>query len=99
LDDVYPNPFNPTVHFNFSLPSTAHVRIRIFPALGEEVASVVEGFLSAGRHEAEWNGVNSRGNVAASGVYFVLMTASAGQTYRQNAHKEFSGMRKMLFLR
>ena len=36
----------------------------------EEVASLVDRWLSAGKHQVEWDGTNSQGEPLASGVYF-----------------------------
>ncbi len=76
---VYPNPFNPEAHLNFSVPSRSYVKIRIYSVLGEEVATLVDGERSAGAYTLSWNG-----SAVSSGTYFVQMTAgpvSSGVSY------------------
>jgi hypothetical protein len=47
----YPNPFNPQTMIGFALPQSAQVRLVVYDMLGREVARLLEGTLSAGRHE------------------------------------------------
>lgn len=71
----YPNPFNPATTIRFRLPQAGDVRIRIFDMLGREIATLVSGLLEAGRHEAVWDGRDSGGLQAASGVYVYRVEA------------------------
>src|SRR5205814_6365035 len=56
LGEVYPNPFNPTAHISFTVPSDAYVRIKVYSVLGQEVATLVDGIERAGVHHRDWNG-------------------------------------------
>lgn len=61
----YPNPFNPSTEIRFSLPERRHVTLRVINALGETVATLVEGMIDAGLHTTPFNaGTNP------SGVYY-----------------------------
>jgi hypothetical protein len=55
LSQNYPNPFNPSTTISFSLPSRSFVSLKIFDALGREVAIVCSEDLSAGQHSRQWN--------------------------------------------
>ena len=68
LSQNYPNPFNPSTTVDFALPEASWVSLTIYTALGEEVATLVNGELEAGRHSVTWNAGD-----AASGVYFYRM--------------------------
>jgi hypothetical protein len=72
LDQNYPNPFNPTTTINFSLMKTSNVTLTVFNILGQRVATLVNGQLSAGEHTVSFNAVN-----LATGVY--LYRLEAGQ--------------------
>jgi len=69
LLDNYPNPFNPSTTISYSLPEDGKVQIKIFDVLGREVATLVNEFTSAGKHNVVWDGANF-----ASGIYFYSIT-------------------------
>ena len=70
-----PNPFNPQTHISFTLDLPAKVRLRIFNLLGQDVATLMEASLPAGRFETTWNAKDERGRDVASGVYFYRLEA------------------------
>ncbi|MBK6913953.1 MAG: T9SS type A sorting domain-containing protein [Ignavibacteriales bacterium] len=72
LDQNYPNPFNPSTTIRFSLPEASIVKIKVFNALGEEVASLADKLYEPGSHEIIFNAVD-----LTSGIYFVRMEAGA----------------------
>ncbi len=77
----YPNPFNPSTSIAFGLPSPARVRLSIYNILGQEVASLIDDLLPAGRHELVWNGRDEQNRPVSSGVYFYrLRTDQFNQT-------------------
>lgn len=77
LDQNYPNPFNPSTTIRFSLPEAAHVRLTIYNALGQEVATLVDGAMNAGVQEITWNSRSDAGSFVPSGVYLYRMEAGA----------------------
>ncbi|MBX2975052.1 MAG: choice-of-anchor J domain-containing protein [Ignavibacteriaceae bacterium] len=70
LDQNYPNPFNPSTTINFGLAVDSKVSLKIFNVLGQEVASLANGLMSAGKHTVTFNGSS-----LFSGVYFAKMEA------------------------
>jgi len=60
----YPNPFNPTTNIPFTTHKDGKVEIKIYNTLGEEVAKIFSGDLTAGKHKVEFNA----GNLPA-GIY------------------------------
>jgi flagellar hook assembly protein FlgD len=57
------------------LPVAGPVRLVIYNILGQQVATLIDGTLSAGQHVMTWNGTSSSGRVVSSGVYFYRLTA------------------------
>lgn len=89
LEQNYPNPFNPTTNIRFSLPKTSVVSLVIYNALGQKVATLIEGKeFNAGNYNYTWNGKDSNGNNLSSGIYF----------YQLNT-KDFSVTKKMMLLK
>jgi S-formylglutathione hydrolase FrmB len=66
----YPNPFNPATTISFSLPRKSFVSLKVFDALGREVAILLADELSAGTYSRQWNAAG-----LASGVYFYRLQA------------------------
>jgi hypothetical protein len=60
---------------SYALPADGNVELAIYDVAGRRVATLVDGFASAGVHEVEWN-------PAASGVYFARLVAG-DETARQ----------------
>lgn len=75
LAQNYPNPFNPTTQINFDLPQKSKVTIQIYSIRGELVATLLDKEIAPGRHKITWDGRNSRGVRAASGIYIYRIKA------------------------
>jgi hypothetical protein len=71
----YPNPFNPSTTISYALANDSHVKLAVYNMLGQEVATLVDDFKSAGYHSAIWDGLSSSGEHVASGVYLYRITA------------------------
>jgi hypothetical protein len=70
LHSNYPNPFNPVTTIRFELQMQMAVRLDVFDVAGKRVASLCNGIFPPGMHDVSWAASN-----AASGVYFVRLTA------------------------
>jgi photosystem II stability/assembly factor-like uncharacterized protein len=76
LDQNYPNPFNPTTRIRYSLPTSAHVSLKVYNIAGQEVATLVNERQATGTHEAIFEADELPG-----GIYFYKLTSgSFGQT-------------------
>ena len=78
LEQNFPNPFNPSTVISFSLPAASNVSIHVFDILGRDVATIVKGYLTAGKHVKEWNASG-----LPSGVYFYSLQA---ESFTQTKH-------------
>jgi protocatechuate 3,4-dioxygenase beta subunit len=65
-----PNPFSSRTEIGFTLATSSHVRITVLNLLGEKVAELFDGTMSAGEHGVSWNGTNEAGSQVESGLYF-----------------------------
>ncbi|MBM4162777.1 MAG: T9SS type A sorting domain-containing protein [Ignavibacteria bacterium] len=72
LHQSFPNPFNPTTTIEFGLPRETHVELKVYTALGQEVATLASERLPAGKHTMQWDATG-----APSGVYFCRMRAGS----------------------
>lgn len=70
LHQNYPNPFNPSTTISYGLPMASRVTVRVFNALGQEVAVLVDEEKQAGAYQVRWTA-----NVP-SGVYFYRIQAA-----------------------
>ncbi len=83
LSQNYPNPFNPSTEIRYAVPAEAHVTLKIYNLLGQEVASLVDEVKEAGHHTVSWNAADQ-----ASGVYFYSLQTD-----------DFSATKKMVFMK
>lgn len=81
----YPNPFNPSTRIDFALPVRSNIKLQIFNIVGELVYEFTNQELNAGVHTVVWNGLNSKGSFAGSGVYFYKLIANGenNSTFQQ----------------
>lgn len=92
LSQNYPNPFNPQTVINYHMPSANHVTIKVYDALGNEVATLIDRRVEGGDHFVTFNGSN-----LSSGIYFCKMFA--GDPSLLGTGKSFSDSRKMLLIK
>lgn len=72
LHDAYPNPFNPTATIKYEIGAAGPVTLKVYDALGREVATLVDGTLSPSVYEATFDASN-----LASGVYVYRLVAGS----------------------
>jgi hypothetical protein len=83
LEQNYPNPFNPSTIINYAIPQSGNVTLKVYNILGQEVASLFEGFQKAGSYTTNFDA-----SKLASGVYFYRLQAG-----------QFNATKKMLYLK
>jgi hypothetical protein len=88
IDQNWPNPFNPSTTIAFGLKRAGHTSLRIYDTAGRLVRVLVDEERPAGNYTEQWNGLDDRGSMVASGVYFYRLAAGS-----------FLETRKMVLLR
>ena len=72
LGQNYPNPFNPSTEISYTIAKAGNVTLKVYNMLGQEVATLVNGFKSASTYKVNFNAAN-----LSSGVYmYTLRTGS-----------------------
>jgi len=70
------------------LPRDGYTELRIYNLLGELVTTLVQQPLATGTHSVIWDGRNSEGDLAASGIYFYHLFSG-----------DYVSAKKMIFLK
>ena len=86
LSQNYPNPFNPSTVIRYNLTGPSFVTLKIYSALGNEVATLVNEQQGSGEHFAVFDAAKTKG--LASGIYFYRLKAG-----------NFEQTRKMLLVK
>lgn len=72
LDQNYPNPFNPSTTISYKLADNANVSLKVYDILGNEVATLINGFQTTGNYK-----INFDASKLASGVYFYKLQTNS----------------------
>jgi hypothetical protein len=62
----------------FALPAAERVRVEVLDVAGRRIATLLDGALAAGEHDARWDGSAAGGTRALPGVYLVRVATPAG---------------------
>ena len=88
LSQNYPNPFNPSTTITVAVPVDATVSLVVYNTLGQRVAELMNGTVSAGYHDVQFDATN-----IASGLYIYRMTAKGTDG------KDFNKIQKMMLMK
>ena len=65
LGQNYPNPFNPSTKIEYQVPKSGNVTLKVYNAIGKEVATLVNAERAAGKYVVDFSGQG-----LTSGIYF-----------------------------
>ena len=68
LSQLQPNPFNPTTQVQYDVYKSGNMQLAVYNILGQEIATLHEGFIGEGSHMFTWNAGG-----LSSGIYYVTM--------------------------
>ena len=83
-----PNPFNPQTTVRYDVPSEGHVSLVVYNLMGQMIRVLVDGDQTDGHHQAVWDGKDTMGRDAGSGMYLCRMEAGT-----------FHAVQKMVLIR
>lgn len=79
----YPNPFNPQTNIQYAIGSMQFVSLKVYDAIGNEVATLVNEIKSSGKHTITFNGSD-----LSSGIYYYKLKSG-----------DFTETKKMLLVK
>ncbi|RMF56785.1 MAG: T9SS C-terminal target domain-containing protein [Calditrichaeota bacterium] len=94
LVSAYPNPFNPTIHFEVEVEHSGKLSVDIYNLLGEKIFTVTSRLYTPGRYHFEWNAQSNNGEIVASGVYIVEVVFSM-----LNSSQSFRTSQRIVYLK
>jgi len=78
INNIYPNPFNPTCNINYSISRYGIVDVSLIDINGREIQSLKNGMLSPGNYN-----IKIDGNNLSSGIYFLSIIHDSNQLVRK----------------
>jgi Secretion system C-terminal sorting domain len=84
IEDIYPNPFNPTTTISIGLPSPSDLRVSVFNTVGQEIAVLADGQFAQGNQRFTFDATG-----LSTGIYFVQATVPG----------KMNQMRKVVYLK
>jgi hypothetical protein len=75
LNTPYPNPANDVAQVTFSVEAAAYTTIKLYDALGNEITTIQDGFVSAGSH-----GLTVNTSALSSGAYYIVLSNGSEST-------------------
>jgi len=107
LSQNYPNPFNPTTKIKYRIPLSppllkgeneagGFITLKVYDVLGNEIATLVNEELSAGKYEVEFKSNSDEGQNLSSGVYFCQLRIKGPEI---NSGQGIIRTKKMLLLK
>ena len=73
---AFPNPFTSSTDLSFALPEAGPLTVEIFDASGRLTRMFHDGLASAGPQRVQWDGLETNGEKAPSGIYYARIVAS-----------------------
>ncbi|MBI1807052.1 MAG: T9SS type A sorting domain-containing protein, partial [Ignavibacteria bacterium] len=95
MSQNYPNPFNPTTTIEFSLSEPSIVTLKVYNAIGQEVATLLDGQqFEDGPQDVDFNASN-----LASGVYFYRLIVGKVDEDGHIMNNIFTQVKKMVLVK
>jgi hypothetical protein len=79
----HPNPFGPFTNISFALPEQDLVDLSVYDVRGRLVRRLIHDVMAQGVKEVLWDGTDSRGRRAGSGLYFYRLEAGGQEVNKK----------------
>ena len=84
IQDIYPNPFNPSTSISYYLEEGSAVTIDVFNIHGQKIYTFNEGYKSGNAiHRVTWNGKNMNQSDVSSGIYLFRLKTAQGLSVKK----------------
>jgi len=83
LSQNVPNPFNPRTVISFDLPADGQVDLEVYDVGGRLVKTLINGSMTAGRHDAHWDGTDEQGRAVSTGMYLYRLRSGSSDEVRR----------------
>ncbi|OGJ92285.1 MAG: hypothetical protein A2268_06025 [Candidatus Raymondbacteria bacterium RifOxyA12_full_50_37] len=71
--ETSPNPFNPALIIQYSLPKEDVYRLSVFSVNGKKIRTLEQGWRKPGHYRLSWNGRDNANHPLAGGVYILTL--------------------------
>ncbi len=95
----FPNPVTNSTTIKYELKSPAYVAIKVYDMVGNQVASIYEGYQNAGQQEVLYDTRNSSGMPLASGSYIYELNVNPTDMAGSNAFQPYLLRNVMVIVR
>jgi len=85
----FPNPFNPSTTFEFSIQNDSQVDLTIYNIKGQKIKTLASNEFTKGNHSFIWDGVDELEKSVSSGIYY----------YKLNVNGRTEAVKKCLLLK
>ncbi|HPN36982.1 MAG TPA: YCF48-related protein [Melioribacteraceae bacterium] len=86
----FPNPFNPSTKFNYSVPFVSQVLVELYNSLGEKISIIKNEINDIGTYN-----ISIEGKDLSSGVYFVKFSFNSKTDFKNS----FSTIKKIMLIK
>jgi flagellar hook assembly protein FlgD len=73
----------------YEIPQAGPVSLKIYNLAGQEILEMVNAVQQPGRYQINWNGQDSRGKLAPSGVYIYKLLVNGFEETRKMTLMKF----------
>ena len=74
LNQNFPNPFSDNTAISYVWDNNSKVELTIYNQTGQQIITLVKGYITKGKHIVTWQGTDKYGNAVPSGIYYYKLS-------------------------